>query len=95
MFTIEQLREKLKHHDWTHVYSDDFRYWKAGSENIKVIHNMMGELWPEYSEEIKRAWNELAPKCVKFPVGLIKQIEERMLNEDNNPVGQEECKSNS
>jgi tRNA G26 N,N-dimethylase Trm1 len=41
---LEILEEKLQQHDWYYQYSDDHRVWKRGSEQSKVIQNLIKEL---------------------------------------------------
>lgn len=49
------LEVKLKGHDWTYAYSDDYRYWSAGNANWSEIQRLL-KLVP------KRVGNRLLKK---------------------------------
>ena len=54
---IKELKELLKIHDWFYQYSDDFSWYKRGSDSLGEIHrlilqsNDVGEAIKAYNEE--------------------------------------------
>jgi len=57
---IKELKELLKHHDWFYNYSDDFRWYKAGSDSLSEIHRLI--LQSDDVKEAIKAYNEECPK---------------------------------
>ena len=43
--TLETLEYKLQTHDWTFNYSDDHKYWTAGSQQQKEIKREVEKLY--------------------------------------------------
>ena len=48
--------EKLKAHDWYYAYSDDHRYWTAGSKQRKELLALHEALSCPYSLDILCKW---------------------------------------
>ena len=57
---IKELKELLKHHDWFYNYSDDFRWYKAGSDSLSEIHRLI--LQSDNVREAIKAYNEECPE---------------------------------
>lgn len=54
--TLEDFREACAHHDLTHGYSDDSRYYRAGAADLERIQKA-AEQFPR--EDVERIWNEM------------------------------------
>ena len=69
MITQQQFKEMCRKHDLTYSYSDDFRYFTAGSRSYQKImeaaeelgHDLAARIWNEVVdekliEEIRKDW---------------------------------------
>lgn len=54
---VEKLELMLKHHDWTYMMSDDYRWYSAGSEHEKKIKALMAEVGEPAAQEL---WDKYA-----------------------------------
>ena len=52
MSNKKKLIQLMKEHDWFYQYADDFRYWKAGSEEIDEIHELIRKIGKEEGVKI-------------------------------------------
>ena len=51
----KEFDELVRTHDLTYMYSDDHRYWKAGTESMKKITEMSSKLPREF---VVKTWNK-------------------------------------
>jgi len=59
---IKQLREAISKHDFSYEYSDDHRWWKAGTESLGIIKELSKGIDPKV---IKSIWNSEVSKKFK------------------------------
>tara|TARA_B100001939_G_C16842192_1_gene573596 strand:+ start:830 stop:1015 length:186 start_codon:yes stop_codon:yes gene_type:complete len=54
---MEDYIQKLKSHDWYHVYSDDHRVYTRGRDQRQELYRLQVELDPKF-----KVWNTYAPE---------------------------------
>jgi translation initiation factor IF-2 len=57
---IEEYRELLSRHDWTYEFSDDYREWRKGHEELKRLNGMAKIVDPD-----RIIWNMYYPECFR------------------------------
>ena len=63
----KKLVQLMEEHDWYYQYADDFRYWKAGSEQIDEIHELIRKIGKEEGVKI---FNENCPEGHQIDIEL-------------------------
>lgn len=41
---LAELEKMLQSHDWTYEYSDDYRYWSRGSQEMDAINSKIRQI---------------------------------------------------
>jgi translation initiation factor IF-2 len=54
---IEEYKTLLSRHDWTYEFSDDYREWKKGHEELKRLNEMSKIVDPD-----RIIWNMYYPE---------------------------------
>ena len=52
MLNRKNLKEMLKHHDWFYNYSDDFRWYSSGRDELDAIHKIIRNAGDKQNEAI-------------------------------------------
>jgi hypothetical protein len=58
--SIEEYKNRLKHHDWYYDYSDDGSVWRRGSAERSALNDFQEKFDP-----LAVIWNSLAPEDFK------------------------------
>ena len=66
------LNEMLEHHDYTYMYSDDFKWYEAGRQKQELIHRKIEEQGG-WTKEIVDKWNKHAPESLARDYEWIKK----------------------
>ena len=88
----QELRNKMKRHDWAYEWSDDSRYHRAGRESESIIIGLLSKLPPEESKEL---WSMYAPKNMPFPERRIynkPKLPPQKLSQREQKIGKEKLK---
>ena len=56
MYSLEQFKKMVQHHDLTYAYSDDNRVWRAGEASLKAIKEAAKQ-FPK--EVVVKIWNDM------------------------------------
>jgi hypothetical protein len=59
---LNEYRRRLKAHDWSYDYSDDYHVYKRGKEELGWLRGQQKMLDPDYT-----IWNSFAPYDYQRP----------------------------
>lgn len=66
MTTLDTLSQALHRHDWHYNYSDDYRVWRRGADEIDAIYRMLKELDESgLGDEARALYNKAAEENLK------------------------------
>ena len=52
MLNRKKLKEMLKNHDWYYNYSDDFRWYSKGVDELEAIHEIIRNAGDKQNEAL-------------------------------------------
>lgn len=66
MPSLQDLESALHRHDWHYNYSDDYRVWRRGADEIDAIYRMLKELDESgLGDEARALYNKAAEENLK------------------------------
>ena len=69
MLNRKKLKEMLKHHDWFYNYSDDFRWYSSGRDELDAIHKIIRNAGDKQNEAIA-LYNSECPEGYEIDLEL-------------------------